>query len=134
MALLNVGDTAKSPPRRVLVLEDDDSLLSLFLKVLQKAGYEARSAGTEAQAQSLIAQKSFDAIVIDLSVSGDQIFDFVASLRTRHPQIIIIIMSGFAPEEIKHRARQMNVDVIEKPFVPDELVHRVHALLAARAA
>lgn len=123
-----------SPPRSILVLEDDDSLLSLFLKVLQKAGYDARSADNEPHANSVIAQKKFDVMVIDLSAAGDQVFDFVAAIRTRQPDIVVILISGYAPDEITHKARSMHVDVMDKPFAPDELVKRINSLLAARAA
>jgi DNA-binding NtrC family response regulator len=131
----NVGDMTKHPPRSVLVVEDDDSLLTLFMQVLKRAGYDARSAGTEAHANSLLAQKTFDVVVIDLSVSGNHyIFEFVASIRTRYPEIIVLIISGYTPEEVMKQAAGVHVEVMEKPFAPDELVRRIRSLLAARAA
>jgi len=119
----------------ILVIEDDESLLSLFMKVLQRASYEVRSAGTLTQANGALISKEFDVVVCDLSVAGDlSIFDFVSTIQSRRPQTIVMVITGYSSEEVLARARSTELEVMEKPFTPVDLLNRITSLLAQRAA
>jgi len=126
---------SKHSRQSVLVLEDDESLVALFVKVLQSAGYDVRSAGTVPLANSIFASRDFDVVVCDLSFAGDKnILDFVSSLRARQPGILVLIVTGYTPDDLASNAQSMSLEVMEKPFAPLELVRRVSSLLASRAA
>ena len=119
----------------VLVVEDDDSLLSLFEKVLMQAGFDSRVVTSVESAQSSFARQAFDILVCDLSVAGGkEIFEFVASARARHPEIAVLIISGYTPDEIASRAEIVGIPVLEKPFSPLDLIGRISVLLDRQAA
>jgi len=114
----------------VLVVEDDESLLSLFEKVLHQSGFEATASTSLETAQTLFADHQFDALVCDLSVAaGRNIFDFVSAARTRNPDIAVLIVSGYTPEQVALRAQSLGVTVMDKPFTPPELIARISLLL-----
>jgi len=124
-------------PRKVsvLVVEDEEPLLSLFEKVLAQSGFEPIAATTLETAQTLLAQRTVEILVCDLSVAaGRNFFDFVASVRKQHPEIAILIISGYTPEEIAFRAETLGVMVLDKPFSPPDLIQRISALLGREAA
>jgi DNA-binding response OmpR family regulator len=119
----------------VLVVEDDEPLLSLFEKILQQSGFDTECAITIERAQVLIAERRFDILVCDLSVAGQRnIFDFVAAVRTRYPKIGTLIISGYTPEEVAQRAHTLGVLVLDKPFAPPDLIARISSLLSRQAA
>jgi two-component system, NtrC family, nitrogen regulation response regulator GlnG len=119
----------------VLVVEDDDSLLWLFAKVLQQAGFAASAVTTVQAATSTFGQQHFDAVICDLSVAGGKnVFNFVASARAQHPEIAFLIISGYTPEEIANHAEIIGIPVLEKPFAPPDLVQRISLLLDCQAA
>lgn len=119
----------------VLIVEDDDSLLCLFEKVLKQAGFEPTPATTVDTAQDFFAQRPFDLMICDLSVAGGRnVFEFVASARAQHPEIAVLIISGYTPEEIAHRAQTINVPILDKPFSPPDLVRRIASILGSQAA
>jgi DNA-binding response OmpR family regulator len=119
----------------VLVVEDDEPLLSLFQKVLEQSGFEAIPAIDFERAQKLASEKRFDILVCDLSVvAGRDIFEFLASARSRSPKIASLIISGYTPDDIADRAKKLGVQVMEKPFTPPDLVERIQSLLHRQAA
>jgi two-component system NtrC family sensor kinase len=119
----------------VLVVEDDESLLLLFEKILEQSGFDTQVAITLERAQVLIAEHRFDILVCDLSVAGPRnIFDFVAAVRGRYPKIGILIISGYTPEEVADRAHTLGVHVLDKPFSPPDLIARISSLLGRQAA
>ena len=119
----------------ILVVEDDDSLLSLFEKVLQQAGFVPSAVATVEAAQCVFARQAFDIVVSDLSVAGGKhVFEFVAAARAQHPEIAFLIISGYTPEEIASHAEIAGIPVLEKPFTPLDLIGRISVLLDCRAA
>jgi len=119
----------------VLVIEDDDILVHLFEAILQQAGFEMRAATSADAAKSMLAQRKFDVVVCDLSVAGGKkVFDLVTNLRSQHPEIAILIVTGYTPDEIASKVAFHDVELLEKPFSPPDLVKRILTLLKRRAA
>ena len=119
----------------VLVIEDDEALLTLFERILIEAGFEFRAATTTEGARALIARRRFDIVVCDLSVPGEEnVFDFISGLRKQIPRIAALIITGFAPDEVLSQAKTLKMDVLEKPFSPPDLIQRICCLLDRKAA
>lgn len=119
----------------VLVLEDDNSLLDLFQRVLTQAGFNPEAVSSVEAAHSTFAKQTVDIVICDLSLAGGKkVFDFVAAARSQHPEIAVLIISGYTPEEISSHAELVGVPVLEKPFTPIDLVGRISLLLDCQAA
>jgi two-component system NtrC family sensor kinase len=124
-----------APQESVLVIEDDAALIALFRTVLRQAGFEYQSATSAAEAQKLLRTRHFDALVCDLSVVGGvRVFDLIKRVRAQHPEIAVLLVTGYTPEEISSQVAAQNVDLLEKPFSPPELVGRLKTLVNCRAA
>jgi DNA-binding NtrC family response regulator len=119
----------------VLVIEDDHTLIALFETILRQAGFQFRSATSADAAQKLMDQHRFDVLVCDLSVAGGtKVFELIKTVRKQHPEIAVLIVTGYTPEEIASEIASQDVELLEKPFSPPELVKRVAALAKRRAA
>src|SRR5215510_10020805 len=56
---------------RLLVVEDDPAILSLFVAYLEKDGYQVAGAATAASAEALVKQQEFDLILLDLGLPDE---------------------------------------------------------------
>ncbi|HUN90105.1 MAG TPA: response regulator [Terriglobales bacterium] len=119
----------------VLVVEDDESLLFLFGRVLTQAGFIPSTIATLQEAQSAFSRQSFDLLICDLSVPGGKnVFNFIAAARAQNPTMAVLIITGFAPHEIASHAEITGIPVLEKPFSPIDLIGRISLLLDCQAA
>ena len=113
-----------------LLIVDDDRQLTAFLeRFLAKHGYRATSAGTGAQARTLLARKSFDLIVLDLILPDIDGLEIARELRreTRTPIIMLT-----ARDEVYDRIVGLEIgadDYLTKPYEPRELLARIKAVL-----
>jgi two-component system, NtrC family, response regulator HydG len=120
---------------RVLILEDDTSLLTLFQKVLHKEGFEVQTAETLIAANEYLKRKPFDLLVCDLSViGGANAFVYLIPLLAMKPKLRVLAISGYIPDNIPAEATKNGVGLMEKPFAPAELVKRIMVLLESQAA
>jgi signal transduction histidine kinase/ActR/RegA family two-component response regulator len=118
----------------VLLVEDEDAVRSVVLRMLRGQGYaviEARN-GADALEQYERVRGNVDLLVTDLMMPVMGGRDLVVQLRDRVPDLPVIYMSGYAED-----ARQL-VDprdpltaVLEKPFTLDSLVRGLGDVLGA---
>jgi len=119
----------------ILIIEDDDSLQLLFGKVLIQSGFHVATTSNARDARPLFKQQTFDALVCDLSAGGGRkIFDFVSFARQHQPDLAVLIITGYTPEDVACEARALGLDVMEKPFSPAQLVERIALMLARKVA
>lgn len=124
-----------APQESVLVIEDDAALIALFRTVLRQAGFEYHSATSAAEAQKLLRMRHFDVMVCDLSVAGGvRVFDLIRRVRAQHPDIAVLLVTGYTPEEIASELAAQSIELLEKPFSPPEFVRRLKALVNCKAA
>jgi CheY-like chemotaxis protein len=121
--LQQVPTSAPHKPR-VLLVDDDESILDVITQVLQINGFEVFSAANVNQALALIGSQSFDVLVSDLHMPefGDGL-TVVSAMRHASPKAITVIFSAF-PE--MNRAAEALVkqadEVVVKPLGVDNLV------------
>jgi len=118
-----------SPPRRILVVEDDLRLGRFLADLLRRQGYQAETATTGAQA--LEAAETFQPhlLILDLvlpDISGLEVLERVH----RGGKVPVLVLSGRGEEALKVRALDMGADdYLTKPFSPAELLARIRAVL-----
>lgn len=113
---------------RLLVMDDDDTLLILFKAVLTQLGYEVETArdGGEAIAlygTSMAEGRSFDAVLLDLTVTGGiGGLEAAAKLKELDPQSRLIVSSGYSDAPVMSEFRAYGFDaVIPKPWTVPEI-------------
>ncbi len=119
---------------RVLVVDDDPSIVKLIEINLKIEGYEVVTATDGSDALDEVARQIPDAIVCDLMMPVTDGYTVLRTLRIdpatkRIPFVIVSAKS--LPEEIQ-KALEMGADrYITKPFDPGKLVEVVGSLLGA---
>jgi DNA-binding NtrC family response regulator len=117
--------------QRILIVDDESSLLELMRRYLVAQGFdvEVRLTGTSAL-EAVEAGPPFDLAVIDITlpdVKGDTV---ARALLERYPHMRVLIYSGYPydvaalPKAIRNRA-----SFLQKPFLPNMLAQEIANLM-----
>lgn len=113
----------------ILVVDDEPALLRTLRINLQARHYSVLTAATGQEALDSASQAPPDAIVLDLGLPDFDGVDVIKGIRSTLT-VPIIVLTGRADIEDKLRAFDAGADdYVTKPFVVDELLARLRAVL-----
>jgi DNA-binding response OmpR family regulator len=116
--------------RRVLVVDDDSSILELVRTRLTLAGYMVLAARDGREAIARLSERRYDAMVLDLNmpgVDGFQVLDRMKKLEFAAPPTLVLTARHDALDVT--RAVQLGArDYLAKPFQDRQLLMRVARL------
>ena len=114
--------------RRILIVEDDEDLRSVFRVALTLAGYDVQEARDGMEALRQIDHSPPDLVVLDLMlpfVGGDVVRQEIAThVLTRNMPVVMVTGSGRDLSDLKATC------VLRKPCTPEQLVRTVESCLA----
>src|SRR5689334_19430621 len=117
---------------RLLLIDDDARLAAMVTDYLKPSGFEVETASTLAAGRKALAEKSYDALILDLMLPDGDGLDLTrelrASPRTRHLPLLMLTARGEPMDRILGLEIGAD-DYLPKPFEPRELLARVKALL-----
>ncbi|HYC81414.1 MAG TPA: response regulator transcription factor [Solirubrobacterales bacterium] len=116
---------------RVLVVDDEPTIVEIVGRYLERAGYEASGAGDGFEAIERAAARRPDLVVLDLMLPGIDGIEVMRRLRELPgPPLAVILLTARGEESDRLVGlRQGADDYVVKPFSPAELVARVGAVL-----
>src|SRR5215469_18588957 len=83
------------PPRRFLVVDDDEVFRTRLLKALQARGIEAHGAGDAEAALDLAMKVQPQAAIVDMRMPGSSGLELVSELKTRLTGIKVVVLTGY---------------------------------------
>jgi two-component system KDP operon response regulator KdpE len=117
---------------RILVVDDEPSILRVVAANLRARGYEALTAATGEDALTVIEAQQPDCIVLDLGLPDVGGLEVLARLRT-WTTMPVVILTAVDDERDKATALDLGADdYITKPFTMTELLARVRGALQHR--
>jgi DNA-binding NtrC family response regulator len=120
---------------KILVVDDELVVRDSLEKWFTTEGYYARPVASAREALEAIQKEEFDVVLIDIKMPGTDGMELQNRLREIDPELILIIMTGYASVETAVQALKRGAyDYITKPFDPDELVHLIAKALEHRHA
>ena len=115
---------------RVLIVDDDESVLNMLYKAIRSCGLEAKTAPSGERALEMTAQERFDLILLDVNMRGMDGFQVVEALRNRGSKTPIIIVSGRKEDYDTLYGLDIGADdYVTKPFNPVVLGAKAKALI-----
>jgi CheY-like chemotaxis protein len=123
------------PARKVLLVDDEDSLRKVIRELLERDGYVVAEARDGAQALDKIDRVGPDIIVLDLNMPGLDGYGVLSHLRSRPAtaDIPVIVLTGKGDEDNEVRVFQLGADdFLTKPFRARALSARLEAVLGRR--
>ncbi len=114
----------------ILVVDDDPFANMLVKFVLDKEGYEVETADNPRGALQMIQKREPDLLLLDVKMPYQSGFEFSAKLRSDGYDTPLIFMTAQDTIESKLEGFKIGADdYICKPYIHEELVARVHAVM-----
>ncbi len=121
----------------VLVVEDEPALRRLAVMMLEEQGYVVLQAGNGLDALTVAERHPgpLDLLVTDVVMPRLSGPELAQQLRESRPGLQVLFMSGYIDSRLMHRGvEQAKVNMLIKPFSPDQLISRVSELIDSYAA
>jgi len=118
---------------RVLLVDDDNSILQLFCTVLEMNGFEVITAASASEALSRIDEEAFEMVITDLRMeSPTSGFDVVRAAHNLSPRPIIVIVTAFPVPSAEWRrtgADALYIKGANTMALPEQLKELLHRKL-----
>jgi DNA-binding response OmpR family regulator len=112
-------------PYRILVLDDDENALAGIVELLRDTGYVVTGAATYDAAKRLLTVSSFDLFIADVRLRGFNGLHLVRHSRLEHPDMAVMIMTGYDVPMMEIEAGRYGAEFITKPIKPSEFLKTV---------
>jgi type II secretory ATPase GspE/PulE/Tfp pilus assembly ATPase PilB-like protein/ActR/RegA family two-component response regulator len=123
------------PRRKILLVDDEDSLRKVLRDLLEREGYEIAEARDGVQALDQVDRVGPDVIVLDLNLPGMDGYTVLSRLRSRPATagIPVIVLTAKGDEDNEVRVFELGADdFLQKPFRARALAARLEVVLARR--
>lgn len=122
-------DKAKT---RVLIVDDEEELVSALAERLELRGYQARGVTSGAAALEALETRGWDVVVVDIRMPGIDGFELARRVRTEHPDCAVVLLTGRTSAEDAEAAESVGAfEYLVKP-VPIEVLEGVLRAAAGR--
>jgi EAL domain-containing protein (putative c-di-GMP-specific phosphodiesterase class I)/ActR/RegA family two-component response regulator len=81
---------------RVLLIDDDQPLLTVYSRALRLAGFVVEEATEGRMAMGALGQKDIDVVISDIDLPGMDGIQILETVRSRDPELPVILMTGGA--------------------------------------
>ena len=129
-------ETAASSQANVLVVEDDDETREMLCDLLTMKGYRVILAESGEKALTYLERDPIDLAVLDLRLPGMNGYDVCRRIRANdaHYLPILMLTANNERDGVVHGLQIGADDYLTKPFLPEELLSRIQALLRRHQA
>ncbi|WP_461208643.1 sigma-54-dependent transcriptional regulator [Desulfocurvus sp. DL9XJH121] len=111
---------------RVLVVDDEPDFIRLFVKRFSKRNLDVAGVGSGPEALNHLAAHEVDVVVLDVRMPGMDGLETLKEIRTRHPQVEVIMLTGHGSAESGLKGISLGAyDYVMKPFKIDDLLERI---------
>lgn len=115
---------------KILIVDDEKDLARLLQMILHLKGYEVEIATTGYEAIEKVKQTQFDLSLLDIRLPDINGVDVFLKIKEIAPQIRVIMMTGFAVEELIEQAINNGAYAcIHKPFDIDKIFELIEKTL-----
>ena len=119
----------------ILIVDDEPNIRRLLASLLAAEGHTSRTAATGEDGLVAVADSEPDVVLLDLALPGAGGLEILATLRTTHPALPVVMMSGRATLTDAVRATKIGAfHFIEKPLSAEAVLLTVSSAIELRRA
>ena len=108
---------------RILVVDDEASVLLTYRLILEQQGYAVTACGTSREAIAAVEKNDFDVVLCDYSLEEQHTgFEVITAARKRDPELPAALLTGYATLETADEAQLKSIKVMFKPIEIDEFL------------
>jgi two-component system cell cycle sensor histidine kinase/response regulator CckA len=117
--------------RRVLLVEDEDMVRKVLLRMLSARGYDVKTAASVSEAEALFAapENDFELLITDVMIPQGSGHALARSLVERQPSLRVLFVSGYSGGGKVEGLDAEQVRFLTKPFGSAELTQMIVDLL-----
>ncbi len=111
---------------KVLLVDDEQDFVDALSTRMESRGLSVESAGSGPEALEKIAQKRFDAVILDMVMPGMDGMETLKKMLEKNPELQVILLTGHATVEKGVQAVKLGaVDFLEKPAKIEDLMEKI---------
>jgi DNA-binding NtrC family response regulator len=111
---------------RILIVDDDASVVSYLEEMLAARGYAASGATSPGEALELVSRECFDLIISDVEMPGMRGLELLKAIQRIKPDQLVLLITAFGSIELAVQAVQAGAcDFVAKPFRIEVLCHAI---------
>jgi len=115
---------------RVLVVDDEDSVLTTYRMILEQQGYSVTAVRTSKAARDLLSRQEFDLVLCDYALEEEHTgLEVIEYARRRYPAMRAALLTGYAVLDGAEEARQNGIAVLYKPIDIQDFLATTEQLL-----
>jgi two-component system copper resistance phosphate regulon response regulator CusR len=115
---------------RILVVEDDPSFAEFLQRRLQQEQFSVQVVSDGREAEKMACDQPCDVVLLDLTLPGMSGLEVLRSIRSRKPDLPVLIVTASGMTEERVRGLDAGADdYLAKPFAFAELAARIRAVL-----
>jgi CheY-like chemotaxis protein len=121
---------AEIKERVILVVDDNSDHRKGFRVLLESGGYSVVECQSGKEALTALEKKNFDLMTLDLSMPDVDGFEVLRVVRSKHPELKIVVVSGFQRGSMNQAAKLLGAVVtLDKDLAAGSLLTVVDGLL-----
>ena len=113
-------------PQRVVIVDDDQSLLQLMDRWLTAAGYSTELYDEFETARTRLAADAPDILITDVRLGAYNGLHLVVMAKLRKPELKVVVLTGFDDHVLQHDALSAGASFLLKPVSAERLLEAVH--------
>lgn len=122
-------------PRKILFVDDDESLRGIVSMTLADAGHEVDTVPDGHSAWGALCRKNYSLLITDQKMPGLTGLELAAKVRAARMTLPVILVSGTLDPKAIHKHRWLNLSAtLAKPFTAGELLNSVKEALCSAMA
>jgi DNA-binding NtrC family response regulator len=124
---------------RILIVDDDPSVVTSLGLVLKQAGFKFDGADKPDAAFKLLEKKHYDLVLQDMNFSrkttGEEGMEMLGTLRAQYPNLPVILISAWGSIQLAVEGMRAGAnDFITKPWSNEQIIQSVNTALGVAEA
>lgn len=115
--------------KRILLVEDEDSIRDLYLRQIGKAGFEIKGAADGTAGMEALKKEEFDLLLLDIMLPGMNGLQVLREFKQTHPdsKMKVILLTNLGQEEVIKEGFSMGATayLIKSSYTPDQIVEEI---------
>jgi two-component system OmpR family response regulator len=108
---------------RILIVDDEDELVSALVERLNLRGFQADGVTTGAEALAHLADTPCDVVLLDVKMPGLDGLEVIERIKKEHPNLEVILLTGHSSVHDAEKGKMLGAfDYLMKPVKIDDLV------------
>ncbi|HSB07539.1 MAG TPA: sigma-54 dependent transcriptional regulator, partial [Thermodesulfobacteriota bacterium] len=110
-------------PKRILIIDDEESFRHMLSVILKKEGFDVDTASDGQGGMQKVMVNPYDQILCDIRMPRMDGLDFLKEFQKTNLEATVIMMSAYGTVDTAIEAMKLGAyDYISKPFKPDEII------------